>query len=101
MPKPVANGHPEFAFTVPTVVVPAVRIPQPDGSILFKAGKPMVVEAEISTHEAAKLLGLSQRHIEHQCAIGLFKTAYKPGGRPGSYWRIARSEVEARRRPAL
>lgn len=90
-------AHPEFAFELPTVVVPAIRVPQADGSILFRAGKPEVVEPVISTAEAAKILQLSQRHIEHQCAVGLFKTAYKPGGQPRSKWLIARAEVLARK----
>jgi hypothetical protein len=84
-------------FICPTVIIPPVKIPQPDGSILIKAGKPVIVEEEIGIAEAAKILGLSVRHLEYQCSIGLFKTAYKPGGRPRSQWRIARSEVLERK----
>lgn len=83
----------------PTVITQTIRIPQPDGSILFRPGKSIVVEAEIGTTEAARLLGLSQRHIESQCNQGLFKTAYKPGGLAKSKWRISRQEVLARRTP--
>ena len=83
----------------PTVITQTIRIPQPDGSILFRPGKPIVVEEEVDTAEAARILGLSQRHIESQCNTGLFKTAYKPGGLPKSKWKISRQEVLARRLP--
>jgi len=83
----------------PTVITQTIRIPQPDGSILFRPGKTIVIEEEISTAEAARLLGLSQRHIESQCNQGLFKTAHKPGGLPKSKWKISRQEVLARRTP--
>lgn len=83
-------------FTVPTIIIPPVKIPQPDGSILIKPGKPFIAEATISSAEAARLLGMSQRTINQQCVEGVFKTARKPGGRPKSPWRVAREEVIAR-----
>lgn len=88
-----------FKVNLPQIIVPRVIIHQPDGSYLIKPGKAILADDEISTREAARLLGLSQRHIETQCAEGLFRTAYKPGGRPRSKWRLARAEVEARRAP--
>lgn len=84
-------------FDEPEVVTPTVRIPQPDGSLLFRAGKPVVVEKEIGTAEAARILGLSPRRVEFLCEQGDFTTAHKPGGRPKSRWRIARSEVLERK----
>lgn len=84
---------------MPEVHFPAIRLPQSDGSVLFKPGRGQVLDPEVSTAEAARLLGLSQRHIEFQCAAGDFKTAYKPGGRPRSKWRIRRAEVLARKSP--
>ena len=94
------GNHPELPlWAPPTVVIPTVRVPQPDGSILMRAGKPVVIEDEIGTTEAARLLGLSQRTIELQCEDGSFKSAFKPGGKPGSKWRLSRAEVMARRLP--
>ena len=83
-------------FTVETVV-----IPQGDGSYMVRAGKPVLGPEYIGTAVAARLLGLSQRTIEHECDLGLFKTAFKPGGKPRSMWKIARAEVLGRkaRRP--
>ncbi len=92
------QAQPELPlFQPPQVIIPAIRIPQPDGSILFKAGKPVVMEADMSVSEAARFLGLSARTIEYQCSVGQFRTAYKPGGRPRSHWRIFRSEVLSRK----
>jgi excisionase family DNA binding protein len=79
------------------VFTPTITVRQPDGSLLVKAGKPQLVEPTISTAEAAALLGISQRNIQKQCEDGDFKTAVKPGKKTGSRWRIARSEVMARR----
>jgi hypothetical protein len=84
-------------FNSPQAFVPVIRIMQPDGSVLVKAGAPVISEPTISTREAAKALGLSIRTVSYQCEIGLFKTACKPGGTPRSPWRIAASEVQARR----
>lgn len=79
------------------VYIPSVQVRQPDGSLLIKAGKPQVISQTVSTTEAARLLGLSQRTIEHQYESGDFKTAEKPGGKSRSRWRIARSEVMSRK----
>jgi hypothetical protein len=80
-------------FEMPTVVIPAIRVPQPDGSILIRAGKPYIAEPEMGISEAAKVLGLSARYLEYQCSIGVWKSARKPGGMPRSRWRISRAEV--------
>lgn len=84
-------------MAVPQVYVPAVKVVQLDGSILVKAGKPVVVEELIGTGEAARILGISQRWVETQCSEGRFTTAHKPGQQPNSRWRLARSEVVARK----
>jgi hypothetical protein len=85
----------------PTVIVPTIRIAQPDGSILLKAGKPVVVEESIGTAEAAAILGMTQRWVENECDLGHFTTAYKPGLKKNCRWKIARSEVQSRKsRPA-
>ena len=80
----------------PTVVVPTISIRQPDGSILSRAGKPVIMEDLLNTSTAARLLGMSTRWIQYQCEVGIFKTAHKPGQSPRSQWRIARHEVLSR-----
>lgn len=80
------------------MVIPVVRVPQPDGSLLIKAGRPEEASALIGTMEAAGILGISDRRVQYLCQIGNFKTACKPGGTEKSNWRIARHEVERRRR---
>ena len=81
----------------PAFAVATVKVPQPDGSVLLKPGKPVLADEEIGTAEAARFLCLSQRTVELQCDQGMFKTAWKPGAKPSSRWRISRSEVWARR----
>jgi len=84
-------------MTVPDVFIPIIKVAQADGSILIKPGKPVVVEAMIGTRETARILGMSIRWVIVQCEEGQFKTAYKPGTQLRSWWRIARSEVLARK----
>ena len=79
----------------PHVYIPAVRIPQPDGAILIRAGKPVIVPPTISTREAARILGMSLRWVDSQCDQGKFKTAIQPAG-PHGNWKIAREEVMSR-----
>lgn len=81
----------------PAVAVSTIRIPQPDGSLLLRAGKLVVVEEMIGTAEVARILSVSQRWVENECSLGNFKTAYKPGIKRGSFWKIARIEVESRK----
>ncbi|MCE5278879.1 MAG: helix-turn-helix domain-containing protein [Planctomycetaceae bacterium] len=88
------DARPQFE-----ALAPVIRVPQPDGSVLVRSGKPQIYAADMSVSEAAKFLGLSVRHVESQCSAGLFKSAYKPGGLPRSRWRISRSEVISRRTP--
>jgi hypothetical protein len=81
----------------PEVIIPAVCTPQLDGSVLVKAGKPVLVEVEIGTREASRILGRSPRWVRAECDLSRFKTAHKPGTQIGSWWKIARSEVVARK----
>jgi hypothetical protein len=96
------NGHVSAVqtdlplFRPPTVVIPAIKIPQPDGSILFKAGKPILVEEMIGTAEAARLLGASRRWVETECSLGRFTSAHKIGVTTQSRWKLSRTEVLAR-----
>jgi len=86
----------EARMTAPQVFIPAVKVPQPDGSVLFKAGKPVIIGLEVGTKEAARILGMSRRGVETECSFGRFKTAHKPGNRLRSIWKIARAELLAR-----
>jgi hypothetical protein len=93
----IAGKQNDLPFHPPTVVIPAIRIPQPDGSVLFRPGKPVIIEPMIGTTEASRLLGMSRRWVEAQCDLGRFATAHKPGQQPKSRWKISRSEVLDRR----
>lgn len=84
-------------FEVPTMMIPAINVPQPDGSVVIKPGKPIEVGGAISTLEASKILGISDRRVQYLCQIGNFKTAFKPGGTAKSNWRISRTEVLERK----
>src|ERR1017187_4945018 len=81
---------------IPEVIIPSVKVFQSDGSVLFKDGKPVVIEAQIGTAEAAKLLGMSRRWVIAECESGNFKTAFRPGLKARSWWKIACAEVLAR-----
>ena len=48
---------------------------------------------------AANILMLSANHVRRQCAAGLFKSAWKPGGTPNAVWLIERKEVLQRLQP--
>ena len=78
-------------------VCPTIRIPQPDGTLLLKPGKPVPIEEMITIPMAAKLIGMSNRWVESECQSGRFTTASKAGLRPNCHWKIARSEVLSRR----
>ena len=87
----------EMPFVVPTMMIPAIKIPQADGSVLIRPGKPVEVGDEIGTVKAAKLLGLAPRQVQRLFEDGNFKTAFKPGGKTRSNWRVSRAEVLERR----
>jgi hypothetical protein len=73
---------------IPAVTIPAIVTRQPDGSVLVRAGKPVVSSDTIGAKAAGKLLGLSVRTIEKMCLESLIPGATKPGSRPKSRWRI-------------
>jgi hypothetical protein len=84
---------PAPVFNAPYVYIPAIRVPQPDGSILIKPGKPQILPEMIGTRDAAKLLGMSPRWVAAECDLGRFATARKPGVSQHSRWQVARVEV--------
>ncbi len=79
------------------VFIPTIRVPQPNGDILIRAGKPVVLEAMVGTSEAARILGMSVSWVETECREGRFTTAHKPGALSKSIWKVSRTEVLARR----
>jgi hypothetical protein len=56
--------------TTPRFRTPSVRIPQPDGSVLIKAGKPILEAEEIRVPEFSRRTGLSRRYVQYLCEIG-------------------------------
>lgn len=88
-------------FKAPEIVIPFTKIPQPNGDILIRPGKPVVVEEMIGTSEAARLLGMSRRWVETECSEGRFRTAHKPGTKTKARWKVARSEVMERKQMAV
>ena len=97
MPKAKAKSARPTDCKIPTFIIPAIKIPQPDGGLLIKPGKPTEISELISTLEAAQILCISDRRVQYLCQIGNFKTACKPGGTVKSNWRVARHEIEERR----
>jgi len=57
----------------PMVCVPVIKVQQPDGSLLFKAGRPEIVEDEVSVSAFHKETGVSKRHIATLCEQGLIQ----------------------------
>ena len=76
---------------------PTIRVPQPDGSLLVKPGRPVPLEDYIGVAEIGELFGMSKRWAQAQCEVGRFRSAWKPGGHIKSQWRVARRKVLAAR----
>lgn len=57
----------------PTFTVPVIKLRQADGSLLVKAGRPEVVEAEVSVAQFHRETGVSKRHIATLCEQGFIK----------------------------
>ena len=71
MKNAVPKNQVEMPFVEPMFHVPVIKLRQPDGSILVKAGKPEVVSPEVSISEFHALTGISRRHIATLCEQGL------------------------------
>lgn len=80
-------------FVEPTFYVPVIKIPQGDGSLLVKAGKPQICEPEVSVLTFHKETGISIRHIETLCEQGLIKHR-RLTPKKKSKMMIPRSELE-------
>ncbi len=80
----------------PTITLPGAR----PGEWIIKAGKPIVLEDEISVREASKILGLSCRHILTMIDEGDFvegKDWNRPGKKKGGKYFLNRASVWARK----
>ena len=60
-------------FVEPMFHVPVIKLRQPDGSLLIKAGKPEIVDPEISVTDFHRASGISRRHIATLCEQGFIK----------------------------
>lgn len=80
----------------PVVYTPTIKARQPDGSIIVRPGVPVVLngEDEISTQEAARLMGCSRDHVGRLCDLGTFVEGvdHRRIGCRGNY-RIKRASV--------
>lgn len=96
MARPQHNGKPQPAERETRYHVPVVRIPQPDGSILIRPGKPVLlgpVEPEVRVREFSRLVGLSVRRVQYLCETGEIKCR-RFSKRPGAWYWIPLSEVD-------
>jgi len=68
--KPImpATTPPEPAFRVPVI-----KMRQPDGSLLVKAGRPEVVDGEVTIAEFHRETKVSKRYIAELCEQGHIK----------------------------
>lgn len=49
----------------------------------------------VDVHTAAKILGITSRHVRRLFRTGLFETAYHLG--PRGFWKVSRHELIARK----
>jgi hypothetical protein len=90
---PPRNHSTTSVIDPPNLVVPIVHIRQPDGSILSRPGKAIIIEDMVGVSEAARILGMSCRWVQSQCTEGNFTTARKVGFKLRSRWKIGRTEI--------
>jgi hypothetical protein len=86
------SDHPEFAFA-PRVHIPVICIPQPDGGVLVRPGKPVVMGAELRVAEFARHTGLSVSRVEALCQEGKISSR-RLSPNPKSPYVIPREELE-------
>jgi len=73
MKNATTTNQVELPFPEPTFRVPVIKLRQPDGSIMVKAGRLELCEAEMSVTQFGKETGISKRHICRLCEQGLIK----------------------------
>lgn len=92
--RTAANKTPLAATpSEPMIRVPVIKVRQPDGSLLFKAGRPEIVEPEVSVAIFHKETGVSKRHIATLCEQGLIQHR-RLTPKTGSKILIPRSEID-------
>jgi hypothetical protein len=77
----------------PAFSVPVIKMRQPDGSLLVKAGRPEMVADEVSVSTFHKETGVSKRHIATLCEQGLIQHR-RLTPKKDSKIMIPRSEIE-------
>lgn len=50
--------------------IQVVKIPQPDGSLLIKPGRTLMVQPELTISQFSKKTGISIRHVSRLCDEG-------------------------------
>ena len=71
--KTYSKNQVEMPFVEPIFRVPLIKLRQPDGSLLVKAGRPEIVDDEVSVSEFHKETGVSKRHIATLCEQGFIQ----------------------------
>jgi len=72
-PKIADKKQVEMPFVEPMFHIPVIKLRQPDGSLLVKAGKPEIQEPEVSVAIFHKETGVSKRHIATLCEQGMIQ----------------------------
>jgi hypothetical protein len=89
-PQPSTSLRPkDIHFTCPVV-----KIPQPNGDILVRAGSIKEIPSEISTTEFAKQVGCDPRTALRMIEEGIIKGARKVSPKKGSPHKIPVTEIE-------
>jgi hypothetical protein len=86
--KPTAPGNGALVFCAPVI-----KLRQPDGSLLVKAGPPVIVPGEVSIAQFSRETGISKRHIATLCEQGLIQHR-RLTSKKASKILIPRSEVD-------
>jgi hypothetical protein len=88
--------QPKPVFREPTFFIPPIATRLPDGSLSVRAGKPILLngEDEITTAEAAKILGCGTTWVARICDEGKLREGldWRRIGTRGNY-RIKRQSV--------
>lgn len=82
----------EMPFIEPLFYIPVIKLRQSDGSILVKAGKPELLEPEVTVSVFHKETRISKRHIQTLCEQGLIRHR-RLSPKPRSKILIPQSEV--------
>lgn len=94
MPRRNTTKTPRPTTFEPVIHIPAIKVAQPDGSIVVRPGKPEVLkgEDEISPRDFAEATSLSHRRVLTLIDEGHIK-ARPMSPAPNARWRIPRSEL--------